>query len=277
MKAKIKTINGESGKEISFPSQFSEEIRPDLIKRAVLAIQSNGMQTYGADPMAGKKHVTELSKRRRDYKTTYGHGISRTPRKIMSRSGIRMNWIGALAPNTRGGRQAHAPKVTKILDSKINKKEKRKAIRSALSASIQKDLVEARGHKITEYPLVIEDKAEKIEKTKDAVAMLEKLGLTEELSRASEKIIRAGKGKMRGRRYKRKKGPLVVVSDNCPLINAVKNIPGVDVVEVRKVNAELLAPGAIAGRLTIYTEASIKKINDQKLFTNNPVKIEAKE
>ena len=81
---------------------------------------------------------------------------------------------------------------------------------------------------------------------------------------------------MRGRKYKRKKGPLIVVSEICPLSNAAKNIPGVEVVEVSSVNAKLLAPGTIAGRLTIYTEGSLKKMDKLKLFTNNPLKTEAK-
>lgn len=276
MKTKIKTISGENGKEMNFPEQFSEEMRPDLIRRAVLAIHSHDSQPYGADPDAGKKSVSKLSRRRRDYKGSYGHGISRVPRKILSRNGTRMNWVGAFAPGTVSGRQAHPPKVDKKVAEKINKKEKRKAIRCALSASIKKDLVEKRGHKVTEYPLIVEDKAEKIEKTKDVVTMLEKLGLTAELLRASEKIVRAGKGKMRGRKYKRKKGPLIVVSESCPLVKAAKNIPGVEIVEVTSVNAKLLAPGTIAGRLTIYTEGSLKKMEKQKLFTNNPIKTEAK-
>jgi large subunit ribosomal protein L4e len=276
MKTKIKTIAGNDSKEITFPDQFKEIVRQDLIKRAVLSIQSNNAQPYGNFEMAGMQQVTKISRRRRDYKTSYGHGISRVPRKIMSRNGTRMNWVGALASGTVGGREAHPPKAYKVVAEKINKKEKRKAIRCALSASIQKELVEKRGHKVTEYPLVIENKAEDIEKTKDVIMMLQKIGLTDELERASVKTIRAGKGKMRGRKYKKRKGPLIVVSDNCPLIKAAKNIPGVDIVEVRKINAELLAPGAIAGRLTIYTESSLKKMEDEKLFTNNIVKVEAK-
>jgi large subunit ribosomal protein L4e len=276
MKTKIKTITGNEGKEITFPEQFNEEIRLDLIKRAVLAIQTHDAQPYGAMEEAGKQHVTELSRRRRDYKTSYGHGISRVPRKIHSRNGTRMNWVGALAPGTVGGRQAHPPKPYKVVAEKINRKERRKAIRSALSASIKKDLVEKRGHKFTEYPLIVEDKAEKIEKTKDALSMLEKLGLNEELVRSSVKTIRAGRGKRRDRKYKKRKGPLIVVSDKCPLIKAAQNIAGVDIVEVQNINAELLAPGAIAGRLTIYTEGAIKKMNEQKLFTNEIVKVEAK-
>lgn len=276
VKAKIKTISGESGKEIIFPKQFDEDVRMDLIKRAVLAIQSHNIQPYGNFEMAGMQHVTKISRRRRDYKTSYGHGISRVPRKIMSRNGTRMNWVGALASGTVGGREAHPPKAYKVVAEKINKKEKRKAIRSALSASVIKELVEKRGHKVTDYPIIIETKAEDLEKTKDVILMLQKLGLTEELERASVKTIRAGKGKMRGRKYKKRKGPLIVVSKNCPLMKAAKNIAGVDIVEAKNVNAELLAPGAIVGRLTIYTESSLKKIHDEKLFTNNPLKTEAK-
>ena len=207
MKTKIKTITGTDAKEITFPEQFKEFVRQDLIKRAVLSIQSNNSQPYGSFEEAGMQHVTKISRRRRNYKTSYGHGISRVPRKIMSRNGTRMNWVGALASGCVGGREAHPPKPYKVVAEKINKKEKRKAIRCALSASIQKELVEKRGHKVTEYPLVIENKAENIEKTKDVILMLQKIGLTSELERASVKTIRAGKGKMRGRKYKKRKGP----------------------------------------------------------------------
>ncbi|MBR9690074.1 50S ribosomal protein L4 [Candidatus Woesearchaeota archaeon] len=272
MKAKIKNQAGKPGKEIKFPKQFEEEIRPDLIKRAVFAIQSHNYQPYGASPEAGKRHSAELSRRRRKYRGAYGMGISRVPRKILSRRGTRMNWVGALAPGTVGGRRAHPPKSEKNIEHKINVKERRKAIRSALSASIQKELVEKRGHIINDYPLVVEEKAEKIEKTKDALSMLEKIGLKEDLQRAQIKKIRAGKGKMRGRKYKKKKGPLVVVSKDCELVKAAKNIPGVDVVVVDKVNAELLAPGADAGRATVYTDAALKRLTDEKLFTDNLVK-----
>ena len=166
--------------------------------------------------------------------------------------------------------------VAVSLKKKINKKERRKAIRSALSASIIKEIVMQRGHKVKEYPLVIEEKAEKISKTKEAFMMLEKIGLREEIERAQQKTIRSGKGKMRGRKYKTKKGPLIVVSGKCPLINAAKSIPGVDITEVENVNTELLAPGASYGRLTIYTEGSIKRLAEEKLFTNSQIKKETK-
>jgi large subunit ribosomal protein L4e len=271
-KTKIKSIDGKSGKEINLPKQFNEPIRPDLIKTAVLAKQANSRQKYGAKPGAGMRASAELSRRRHDYRGSYGFGISRVPRKILSRRGTRMNWEGAVAPGTVGGRKAHPPKAYKEWGKKINKKERRKAIRSALSASIIKEIVEKRGHLINDYPLIIEDKFENLEKTKDVIKALEKLGLKEELTRCSIKKIRAGKGKNRGRKYKTRKGPLIVVSKDCKLIKSASNVPGIDIEIINNINAELLAPGTIPGRAAIYTEAAVKRLEEDKLFTNNPVK-----
>jgi len=81
--------------------------------------------------------------------------------------------------------------------------------------------------------------------------------------------IRAGRGKMRGRRYKVKKGPLIVVSHVCPLLKTAANIPGVDIVEVNNVNAHVLAPGADIGRLTLFTEAAVERLAKEGLFMNN--------
>ena len=266
MKANIIDLeNNEIGK-IDLPKQFEEPIRPDLIKKAVLTIQANNRQRYGSDPRAGKKVSVRVSKKRHDYRGSYGHGISRVPRKIMSRRGTRMNWTGAFAPGTVGGRRAHHPKAEKIWEKKINIKERRKAICSALASSISKEIVSKRGHKVPDnYPLIMEDKFEKLDKTKELKKVLEKIGLKNELKRASEKKVRAGKGTMRGRKYKRKIGPLIVVSDKCKLENC-KNIPGVEVVKIKNINAELLAPGTKPGRLVIFTKSAIEKLSEKKLF-----------
>ena len=270
MKLNILTTSGSAVGKKDMPGQFSETLRPDLIKRAVEAIQSNRRQPYGPDPRAGKKACAQLSKRRRKYKCMYGHGISRTPRKILSKSGTQMNWVGALAPNTVGGRRAHPPKIDKVWDKKINKKERRKAIRSALTATMIKSLVVERGHIVPDtYPFLIEKKAESISKTKDASELLLKLGLGSELERVSERKIRPGRGKMRGRRYLTKKGPLIVVAGECPLISAASNIPGIEVVEVHRLNAELLAPGANIGRLTLFTESAVDRLTSENLFAHD--------
>jgi large subunit ribosomal protein L4e len=266
---KIISTKGEAKGEITLPVQFKEEVRPDLIRRAVLAIQSHRMQPHGVSEEAGNRHSVRFSKRRREYRTTYGYGQSRTPRKIMVRQGSRFVTQGAMSPNTVGGRVAHPPRVEKVLEEKINDKERKKAIRSAIAATAIKEFVEKRGHKvddIKELPIVVDSKIEEIKKAKEVEDFLEKIGLGDEIERAKEKKVRAGKGKMRGRRYKKKVGPLFVVSKKCDLLKAARNIAGADVYIVKDLNAEVLSPGAHPGRLVIWSEAALKEMEEKNLF-----------
>ncbi len=258
--------NREVGKK-ELPKQFSEPYHPDLIHRAVLILQGNRRQRYGAFSEAGKRPSAKLSRRRRNYKGAYGIGISRVPRKTMSRKGTRFVWQGAFAPMTVGGRRAHPPKPEKIMIKKINKKENRKAIRSAMSATIDRDIVRKRCHILPEkYPFILDDNFENLQKTKQAKSLLDNLGFKVELERVAKAKVRSGVGKLRSRKYKRKTGPLVVVSKDCALLRSLKNIPGVDVVIVNKLNAELLAPGSLPGRLTVFTKPAIERMEKEALF-----------
>ena len=267
MKVAILDISNNKVGELKLPRQFEEEIRPDIISRAVLAIQSGKRQPYAAAKGAGKRASAKLSRRRRNYRGSYGFGISRVPRKIMSRRGTRMNWVGAFAPGTTGGRRAHPPKIQKIWRKKINNKENLKAIRSAITATMLKDVVAERGHLIpSSYPFVLDEKFELLDKTKKIIESFEKLGLQEELRRVADKKIRAGKGKSRGRKYKSSKGPLIVVSKNNKLSKAAANIPGMDIIEVKNLNAELLAPGGRPGRLTLWTSTAIVTLEKENMF-----------
>ena len=266
MKLDIITKNNEKKGSIELPSQFNEALRKDVIKRAVEAEQSAERQPYGASTMSGMRHSTQLSKRRHNYRGTYGIGQSRTPRKVMSRSGDRMNFVGAFAPQTVGGRRAHPPKAEKILKKKINKKENNLAMRSAIAATLNKELAAQRGHKVPDnYPFVIGGSAEQIAKTKELGEFLKKV-MKDDLERAEARKVRPGKGKARGRKYKKKKSALIVTADNCPLLNSAKNIPGIDAVKVGELNVGLLAPGAAAGRLTLWTDKAIEKMGKDKLF-----------
>lgn len=258
--------NGKVG-EIQLPWQFDEEFRPDIIRRAVLAIQSHRRQAYAASVDAGKRASAKLSRRRRKYRGSYGIGISRVPRKILSRRGTRMNWVGAFAPGTVGGRRAHPPKTSKLWAKKINEKERTKAIRSAIAATMVKEIVVQRGHTVPDnYPFVLDNKFEQLDKTKEIVGIFKKLGLEKELQRAENKKIRHGKGKSRGRKYKKSKGLLVIVSKKDKLYDAAKNISGIEIVEVRSLNTELLAPGAKAGRLSLWTSPAINILKKEDLF-----------
>jgi len=266
MKTDVLSAEGKKQGSIELPEQFNEEYRPDLIKRAVLAIQNHKRQPYGVSPEAGKRSSAKTSKRRRKYRGSYGKGISRVPRKVLSRNGIQMNWVGAFAPGTVGGYRSHPPKAWQNWDLKINNKERKKALRSAIAATAIKDVVLARGHKISNVPLIADNKIESVSKTTEARKILEKLGLKAELERCTVKKVRAGKGKNRGRKYKTKKGILLVVSGKCDLLGSAKNLPGTDVVIVSSLNAELLAPGAHPGRITVWSERAIERLAKERLF-----------
>jgi large subunit ribosomal protein L4e len=267
MELKILSLAKQEIGKKKLPKQFEEPVRADIIKKAVEALQANKRQPYGANPRAGKRASADISRRRQNYRGAYGHGISRVPRKILTRRGTRFSWVGAVAPGTVGGRRAHPPKAEKDWSQKTNKKENRKAIRSAISATLSPELAKGRGHNVPEgYPFIIESKVEGIKKAKDAKTALEKIGLAEELKRVSERTTRAGRGKSRGRKYRTKKGPLLVVSAECDLIKSCGAIPGLDVVSVKSINAELLAPGTHAGRLTIFTDKAVESMEKENLF-----------
>jgi len=263
--ATVLDINGKKTESVDLPIHFSEKYRPDLIRRAVLAIQSHRIQPHGTYKLAGMEHRVELSKRRKEFRSTYGRGQSRTPRKVMARQGGYFRWMGAFAPNTVGGRVAHTALAIKKFFEKINNKERRKAIRSAIAATAIKEIVLSRGHKVEkveELPIIASDDLENMKKTKDIESFLKKINLEEELERTKEKKVRAGKGKRRGRKYKSKVGPLFVVSKKCELLKSARNIAGADVVQVKDLNAELLAPGTHPGRLVIWTKSAIEKLRN---------------
>jgi large subunit ribosomal protein L4e len=267
MKLNIVNTKNEQTGTIELPTQFDEEIRRDLIRRAVLTIEANMRQRYGTDPRAGLDFSAKLSKRRKKYRGSYGLGIARTPRKIMSRSGTRFGWVGAVVPYTRGGRVAHPPKSEKIWDKKMNVKERRKAIRSAMAASVDAKLVAKRGHVVPKgFPFIIDSDFETVNKTKVFAQALDALGMRDELARSAQTKTLGGAAALRGRRIKRKTGPLIVVSKMCPAQKAARNIPGVDVVTVRGLNAKVLAPGCHVGRITLYTKDAIEAIKKETLY-----------
>ncbi|MFY1642833.1 50S ribosomal protein L4 [Methanoculleus bourgensis] len=247
MKAQVRTLTGEIAHDVDLPEIFNEEYRPDLIKRAVLALQSTRFQPHGTDPYAGMRTSAES--------WGSGRGVAQVPR-IKNSSKV------ARVPQATGGRAAHPPKVAKVLVKEINRKEKQKALRSAIAASTSPDLVRERGHLFEgDLPLVLEDRFEEITRTGDVIAALSALGIYADVERAkASRKVRAGRGTMRGRRYKQRKSVLIVTG-NEPL-RAARNLAGVDAVTVNQLNTELLAPGTHAGRLTVWTESAIRRLEE---------------
>lgn len=260
MQAVVYGLNGKEKGRIDLPSVFSEKVREDIIRRAVLAEMSTTRQRYGSDPLAGQRSSAHYHGRRGRRDSQMNREMSRMKR--IHGMGF-LNMTARVVPQAVKGRKAHPPKAEKNWTLKINKKERRKAIESAIAATGDREMVSKRGHKIDgikHLPLVVEDDMQKLKKTKDVLDVLVKLGLEEEIKRCTEKKVRAGKGKMRGRRYKIKKGPLIIVERDEGISKAGSNIPGVDVAEMGGLDVGMLAPGTHPGRLTIFTKSAIKKL-----------------
>jgi len=166
----------------------------------------------------------------------------------------------------RGGGMFNPTKTWRRWHRRVNVTQKRHAVATALAASSLPPLVMAHGHRIgevAELPLVVSDGIESMQKTKQAVEVLKKLGCSEELQRVIDsKRVRAGKGKMRNRRYTMRRGPLVVYSEDNGIVRAFRNIPGVETACVTRLNLLKLAPGGVFGRFLIFTEGAFKKLNE---------------
>ena len=263
MKTHILHISGEKGKEITLPSAFSSIVREDIVAKVVEAKKTR--QPYSPSPVGGKQHSAsgKIQHVRHVWKTMQGKGISRVPRKIMSRRGSQFNWVGAEIPNAVGGRRAHPPKVISMINTKrINKKEMALAIKSALAATANEKIVakryeRLRDKKISGLPIVVESKIISL-KAKDLISSLKKV-LGEVLFEVSlkQRSVRSRKGKLRGRKYKKNLGLLLVVGEKERLKTNL-----IDVRNVKELNVTDLANGGV-GRLTMYTESAISEIGEK--------------
>jgi large subunit ribosomal protein L4e len=254
MKVNVFSVDGKPAGEVELPPAFETEVRPDLIRRAVISSQTARLQPWGADEMAGKRTSAE----------TWGKGFGVARVRRVKGTRYPAAGMGAFAPFTVGGRRAHPPKVEKVLRERINRKERRLAIRSAIAATGNARLVKSRGHAVDgvpQLPLVVTDDLEALNTVDLVRDALTKLGVWKDVERASEGVkVRAGRGKMRGRRYRSRVGPLIVVSQDRGISRGAGNLPGVDVVNVRRLSAEVLAPGGHPGRLTVWTRGAIERL-----------------
>jgi large subunit ribosomal protein L4e len=238
---------------------FLRPLRPDIVHRAFWILRSHGLQSYGRDPKAGERTSAESG-----WPPT-GRGISRIPRVKGERS--RRSGQAAGVASVVGGRLAHPPRSEKVIYNKINKKERRLALETAVAFTAHADSVSSRGHKIgnLEFPLLVTDDVETITKTAELVSFLEAAGLSNEIERLVSGVKRrSGKPRMRGRAYKEPIGPLIVVNSDRGVGRAAEGIPGVKVVQVQSLSVLDLAPAGVAGRLTFWSESSLDALKPTK-------------
>ncbi|KAH9735520.1 hypothetical protein WN944_003795 [Citrus x changshan-huyou] len=257
----VQSLEGDMATDASstvpLPDVMKASIRPDIVGFVHSNISKNSRQPYAVSKKAGHQTSAE------SWGT--GRAVSRIPR--VPGGGTHRAGQGAFGNMCRGGRMFAPTKIWRRWHRKINVNQKRYAIVSAIAASAVPSLVMARGHKIEtvpEMPLVVSDSAECVEKTSAALKVLKQIGAYADAEKAKDSQgIRPGKGKMRNRRYISRKGPLVVYSaEGAKLVKAFRNIPGVEVVNVERLNLLKLAPGGHLGRFIVWTKSAFEKLDE---------------
>ena len=253
MKATLYSPTGEKKGQVELPTVFETKIREDLALKQYET--SKIAQLYSAKEGAGLRQSASgtISHRRHAWKGHYGKGISRTPRKTMWRRGTQFFWIAANAPGTRGGRKAHPPKGFPD-NKKINKKEMVKAMSSAFASTADLHYIRLRYASLKdlkEAPFVIESIPKK---TSELISSLKSIFTDNFHLVFKSKKTRAGKGKLRNRKYKSNAGLLLIVSKD-----ETKQFKGVTIKTPSEVNIADLYP---LGRLTLYTKKSLEEIQN---------------
>lgn len=252
---------------VALPAIFKAPIRPDVVNEVHQLMRRNARQAYSVNAEAGHQTSAE------SWGT--GRAVARIPR--VRGGGTHRSGQGAFGNMCRGGRMFAPTKPWRRWHRKISINLKRFAVVSAVAASGVPALVQARGHVIdgiSELPLVVSDKIQEYNKTKQAVLFLRRSKIWGDVLKVyRSKRFRAGRGKMRNRRRVQRRGPLIVYSKDDGLRRAFRNVPGVDTMSIHKLNLLKLAPGGHLGRLIVWTESAFKHLNDLFGTWNEPSKV----
>merc|ERR1712170_44484 len=241
---------------VCLPAVFKAPIRPDIVKFVHTNIAKNSRIPYAVSRRAGHQTSAE------SWGT--GRAVSRIPR--VAGGGSHRSGQGAFGNMCRGGHMFAPTKTFRRWHRRVNKNVRRYAVCSALAASAVPALVMARGHAISqvpEIPLVVGDKIQSVNKTKQAVLTLTALNALADVQRVKDaKKIRPGKGKRRNRRYVVRRGPMIVFEKNQGGFLGFRNLPGVTLARVNRLNLLDLAPGAHLGRFIIWSESAFKALQN---------------
>uniref|UniRef100_A0A7S1ZGY2 Large ribosomal subunit protein uL4 C-terminal domain-containing protein n=1 Tax=Trieres chinensis TaxID=1514140 RepID=A0A7S1ZGY2_TRICV len=249
------SLSGEKAGEVTLPEVMTAPLRPDIVQFVHTNMNKNHRQAYAVSVRAGK-NVSASS-------WGTGRAVARIPR--VGGGGTSRSGQGAFGNMCRGGRMFAPTKTWRKWNRKINTTQKRYAVASALAASAVPALVMARGHRIDdvpEIPLVVDDSVQSLKKTSAAKDALAAVGAMDDVEKAANsKKIRAGKGKMRNRRYTLRRGPLVVYASNDGVEQAFRNLPGVELCDVSRLNLLQLAPGGHLGRFCVWSKSALEALD----------------
>jgi len=241
---------------VCLPAVFKAPIRPDVVNEVHQLMRRNRRQPYAVSEQAGHQTSAE------SWGT--GRAVARIPR--VRGGGTHRSGQGAFGNMCRGGRMFAPTKSWRRWHRKINVNQRRYALVSAIAASGVPALVQSKGHIIdgvSEFPLVVSDDVQKLQKTKQAVIFLRRLKIWADIQKVyKSQRFRAGRGKMRNRRRIQRRGPLIIYHKDEGLRRAFRNIPGIETMRVEKMNLLKLAPGGHVGRFVIWTESAFKRLNN---------------
>ncbi len=249
------SLKGDKAGETTLPTVMTAPLRPDIVQFVHTNMNKNHRQAFAVNIYAGKKVVA----------SSWGTGraVARIPR--VGGGGTSRSGQGAFGNMCRGGRMFAPTKTWRRWNRKINITQKRYAVASALAATAVPALVMARGHlidEVPEVPLVMENAIESSKKTSAAKDILNAVGALDDVEKAADsKKIRAGKGKMRNRRYTLRRGPLVIYKNNDGVEKAFRNLPGVELCCVDRLNLLQLAPGGHMGRFCVWSQAALEELD----------------
>jgi len=250
------SLTGDKAGETTLPEVMTAPLRPDIVQFVHTNMAKNNRQAYAVSPWAGK-NVSASS-------WGTGRAVARIPR--VGGGGTSRSGQGAFGNMCRGGRMFAPTKTWRKWHRKINSTQRRYAVASALAASAVPALVMARGHKVDdvpEIPLVMDSSIESAKKTSAAKDILAAVGALADVEKAADsKKIRAGKGKARGRKYTLRRGPLVIYKNNDGVEQAFRNLPGVELCCVDRLNLLQLAPGGHMGRFCVWSQAALDALNE---------------
>lgn len=244
-----------TGSTITLPAVFRAPIRPDIVNFVHFEMLKNTRQPYAVSTKAGHQTSAE------SWGT--GRAVARIPR--VRGGGTHRSGQGAFGNMCRGGRMFAPTKTWRRWHRKINVNQRRYAITSAIAATGVPALVMSKGHRIEEIPevpLVVSDKAEELKRTKEAVALLKRLKAWRDIEKVyASKRFRAGKGKMRNRRRIQRRGPLIIYNTDSGITKAFRNIPGITLIKVDRLNLLKIAPGGHVGRFCIWTQSAFSRLD----------------
>lgn len=248
----VLSLDGKAKSKLELPKVFEERVRLELIQRAVVAENTRKLQPQAHFPLAGMQTTAAYYGAMNSYRSGRHMGIAIRPRQKL---GGGVQGQVRIIPSAVKGKRAHPHLAEKNIVEQINKREYQKALSSAVSATGKAK------HEGTKMPIVFSNDIESISRTKEILKIFNTIKLADKIESDKSSKLKKGLRRSSIRKHYRK-SVLLIVGKEANAIRAARNIAGVDACSVSNITANLLAPGGLPGRVTVWSESAIKNIEE---------------